>query len=110
MQDPIYDDQALVAESPEGTIVLLGCTHAGLINTLRYVTYLTESVRFMLCLAGHLLNVSESRLARTLEALREFDIKKVAPVTVLVSGHRCFTSAFGENFMLNRVGSVFKFG
>jgi 7,8-dihydropterin-6-yl-methyl-4-(beta-D-ribofuranosyl)aminobenzene 5'-phosphate synthase len=53
----------------------------------------------------------ESRLARTLEALREFDIKKVAPCHC--TGFRATAAlhqAFGENFMLNRVGSVFKFG
>ena len=110
VQDPIYDDQALVAESPEGTIVLLGCTHAGLINTLRYVTYLTGKRKIYAVLGGtHLLNVSESRLARTLEALREFDIKKVAPCHC--TGFRATAAlhqAFGENFMQNRVGSVFK--
>ncbi|MDD2583177.1 MAG: MBL fold metallo-hydrolase, partial [Desulfuromonadaceae bacterium] len=35
--DPLDDDQALFAEVEGGIVVILGCAHAGLINTLAYV-------------------------------------------------------------------------
>jgi 7,8-dihydropterin-6-yl-methyl-4-(beta-D-ribofuranosyl)aminobenzene 5'-phosphate synthase len=111
VQDQIYDDQALVAESPKGTIVLLGCAHAGLINTLRYVTHLTGKRNIYAVIGGtHLMNVSEDRLVRTLKALEEFDIKKIAPCHC--TGHRATVAIqqkFGEKFILNNVGSVFEF-
>jgi 7,8-dihydropterin-6-yl-methyl-4-(beta-D-ribofuranosyl)aminobenzene 5'-phosphate synthase len=34
--DPLWDDQAIFFESKQGTVVLLGCAHSGVINTLRY--------------------------------------------------------------------------
>lgn len=112
VEDPLYDDQALVVESSDGTIVLLGCAHAGLINTLRHVTDLTGKGYIHALLGGtHLLNVSENRLSCILEALGEFQIKKIAPCHctgfwATVALHR----AFGERFLVNQVGSVFEFG
>jgi metal-dependent hydrolase (beta-lactamase superfamily II) len=56
------------------------------------------------------MNVSEDRLVRTLKALEEFDIKKIAPCHC--TGHRATVAIqqkFGEKFMLNNVGSVFEF-
>ena len=35
--DAFPDDQALVLSTQKGLVVLLGCSHAGTINTLRYV-------------------------------------------------------------------------
>ncbi|MBN2168984.1 MAG: MBL fold metallo-hydrolase [Actinobacteria bacterium] len=36
--DPFADDQALVIKTPDGLVVVLGCAHAGLVNTLIHVT------------------------------------------------------------------------
>ncbi len=41
VKDPLLDDQAMIIENPGGLIVLLGCAHAGLINTLQYILQLT---------------------------------------------------------------------
>jgi len=35
--DPFLDDQSLVLEGTNGLVLLLGCCHAGLLNTLQYV-------------------------------------------------------------------------
>ena len=111
-QDEIYDDQSLVVESPQGTVVLLGCTHAGLINTLRYVTALTGKQQIYAVLGGmHLMNVSEQRLARTLDALDEFDIELMAPNHCTGSrATAAIRQKYGEKFRLNQAGSVFTFG
>lgn len=36
VSDPIADDAALALETPRGLIILLGCAHSGLINTVRH--------------------------------------------------------------------------
>jgi len=79
--DLLPDDQSLFWESPSGTVVLLGCAHAGVINLLSYVRRLTENKPIRAVLGGmHLLNASPSRLEKTLAALRDFNVKTVAPV------------------------------
>ena len=39
--DPLVDDQALFFTAPQGTVVILGCAHSGVINTLNYIRQLT---------------------------------------------------------------------
>ncbi len=78
--DPLVDDQAVFFESTRGTVVLLGCAHAGVINTLRYVRNLTGGRPIHAVLGGmHLVGASTERLERTIDALREMDIDYLGP-------------------------------
>ena len=43
--DTFPDDQAMFFDSPKGLVVLLGCAHAGVVNTLRYVAKLSGEER-----------------------------------------------------------------
>lgn len=73
--DPIRDDQALFFECEAGVVVILGCAHAGLVNTLDYVAQLTGEERVHAVLGGaHLVHASEERIARTVAALREREV------------------------------------
>jgi 7,8-dihydropterin-6-yl-methyl-4-(beta-D-ribofuranosyl)aminobenzene 5'-phosphate synthase len=78
--DPIVDDCALWFETVEGIVVLTGCCHAGLMNTLDYVNELTEKkpVR-MVCGGLHLVNASEERLQRTAEYCEKKRIGELIP-------------------------------
>ena len=79
-EDPLVDDQALFIGSRTGTVVVLGCAHAGVINTLRYVRELTDGKPIRAVLGGmHLLKASRERMDRTIEALRELDVDCLAP-------------------------------
>jgi 7,8-dihydropterin-6-yl-methyl-4-(beta-D-ribofuranosyl)aminobenzene 5'-phosphate synthase len=78
--DPLIDDQALYFESSEGTVVVLGCAHAGVINTLTYIRRLTDDSPIHAIIGGmHLAPASEGRLHRTIDALRELDIQHFWP-------------------------------
>ncbi len=43
--DPIDDDQALWVRTNDGFIVCVGCSHAGLVNTLNYVRSINHGFR-----------------------------------------------------------------
>jgi 7,8-dihydropterin-6-yl-methyl-4-(beta-D-ribofuranosyl)aminobenzene 5'-phosphate synthase len=78
--DPLADDQALFCPTREGTVVVLGCAHAGVVNTLRYIRRLTQGARLRAVLGGlHLVNASDARLDATVGALRELDIPRLFP-------------------------------
>ncbi len=78
--DPFVDDQAVFFDTPRGTVVLLGCAHAGIINTLRYVRRLTDDRPIHAVLGGmHLLNASTDRLHGTIEELRSMNIDRLGP-------------------------------
>jgi len=78
--DPLTDDQALFFESRQGTVVVLGCAHAGVINTLRYVRELTDGKRIHSVMGGmHLVTASNGRLNRTIDAFRQLDVDRLGP-------------------------------
>jgi 7,8-dihydropterin-6-yl-methyl-4-(beta-D-ribofuranosyl)aminobenzene 5'-phosphate synthase len=76
--DMIVDDQALYMETDDGLVVLLGCAHAGVVNTLDYVCTLTgENRMHAVCGGMHLLNANEHRLEQTIRKLRELDVQRI---------------------------------
>ena len=68
--DPLLDDQALFFESSRGIVVLLGCAHAGVINTLLYIQQLTHGKPIHAVMGGmHLLSASRKRMNNTIKYL-----------------------------------------
>jgi len=78
--DTLMDDQALFFDSPKGTVVLLGCAHAGVINTLRHVEELTGR-KPVYCVAGgmHLGSASHERMEQTLDGFHRLMPALLAP-------------------------------
>lgn len=78
--DLIPDDQSAYVETPTGTVVILGCAHAGVINTLRHVQALTNGRPIRMVVGGmHLGDASTERMAQTVAAFRELDIPCLHP-------------------------------
>lgn len=79
--DPVADDQALIVETGTGIVVLLGCAHAGVINTLDRVRDLTDRAPLRAVVGGmHLRSATPERLAWTIRELRRFDIASLYPM------------------------------
>lgn len=80
--DDIPDDQAVIIETEKGLVVVLGCTHRGLINTLTHICEMTGISKFHAVTGGlHLGGANEERLKKTADALKGFDIDR------LIVGH-----------------------
>lgn len=78
--DPIEDDLALWIRTDDGVIVCVGCSHAGLVNTLNHVQRLSHGQRIRAVIGGfHLLNASRERLDQTIAALRLFEPDMMIP-------------------------------
>jgi 7,8-dihydropterin-6-yl-methyl-4-(beta-D-ribofuranosyl)aminobenzene 5'-phosphate synthase len=77
--DTTPDDQSLVLETERGLIILLGCCHAGLINTLEHVATITGRRDIYAVIGGtHLGFCGQEQLDRTIAALHALSIKKLA--------------------------------
>ncbi|MGI6712349.1 MAG: MBL fold metallo-hydrolase [Bacillota bacterium] len=108
--DYVCDDQALIVRTSVGPVVILGCCHSGLENTLEQVAELTGTRSFPLVLGGmHLSNVSENYINRAAEALQRFSIQKigVAHCTGYYGAIKLEQLFFGEIMECN-VGSIFE--
>lgn len=78
--DLLPDDQALFIETTQGLVVMLGCAHAGVINTLQYIRELTGNEKIHTVLGGmHLINASKKRINKTISALRGMNIDRMGP-------------------------------
>ena len=77
--DKTPDDQSLVLETEKGLVIVLGCCHAGLINTLEHIAYLIGRRDVFAVIGGtHLGFCGQEQLERTIAAMKEWGIKKVA--------------------------------
>jgi 7,8-dihydropterin-6-yl-methyl-4-(beta-D-ribofuranosyl)aminobenzene 5'-phosphate synthase len=107
-QDQIPDDQAVIVKTPEGLVVLLGCAHSGIVNTLAHAREVANEGRIHAVLGGtHLGFASKEQLERTVEALRGLDIQRlgVSHCTGLPAAAR-LAAEFGERFFFNNCGTV----
>lgn len=72
IKDPIKDDMSLVLKTPQGLVVLLGCCHAGVINTLTLVKKQFPDDEIYAVMGGtHLAKADEARLMATEEILKD---------------------------------------
>ncbi len=77
--DPFLDDYSLLLKTSKGLVVILGCAHAGLINILRHAIDKTGEKRIYAVLGGtHLGFSAGSQLDKTIEALHQFEVQKLA--------------------------------
>jgi 7,8-dihydropterin-6-yl-methyl-4-(beta-D-ribofuranosyl)aminobenzene 5'-phosphate synthase len=76
--DPLADDLALVLKTDFGLVVILGCAHRGIINTLRHAQQLTNTELIYAVIGGtHLLRASEEQIEKTIENLKEMGVQRV---------------------------------
>jgi 7,8-dihydropterin-6-yl-methyl-4-(beta-D-ribofuranosyl)aminobenzene 5'-phosphate synthase len=77
--DTTPDDQSLVLETEKGLVIILGCCHAGLVNTIEHIAYMTGRRDIYAVIGGtHLGFCSHEQLSQTITALRTIGIKKLA--------------------------------
>jgi 7,8-dihydropterin-6-yl-methyl-4-(beta-D-ribofuranosyl)aminobenzene 5'-phosphate synthase len=109
--DPLIDDQALYFDTTEGLVVVLGCGHAGVINTLQHIQEHTDQRPVHTVLGGfHLLNANTARLERTVDGLRALRIRQLGPAhcTGAVATARLW-SEFASQCIAVSVGARFRF-
>jgi 7,8-dihydropterin-6-yl-methyl-4-(beta-D-ribofuranosyl)aminobenzene 5'-phosphate synthase len=108
-QDTLSDDLALIIDTDYGLVVVLGCAHHGIVNTLRHAQKLTGKELIYAVIGGsHLVHASPERLEKTAAALKEMGVQWLG-----VSHCTGFTASaylareFGDRFFLNNAGTRF---
>jgi len=109
VRDKLLDDQSLFINiARKGVLVICGCAHAGLINTLEHALNVTKTKRLYGFIGGtHLINPKETRLKETITHLKKFDLQLTSPAHC--TGHKSIAAlnqAFPDSFVLNYTGRV----
>ncbi|OPL11460.1 MAG: hypothetical protein AVO34_08585 [Firmicutes bacterium ML8_F2] len=106
--DPLLDDLALFVKTDRGLVVLLGCGHRGMINTIEHARNITGEERVYAVVGGtHLVSASDERLDKTVRDLKELDVKRIG-----VSHCTGFKAAarlqheFKDRFFMNNAGTI----
>lgn len=107
--DDLIDDQALIINADRGLIVISGCCHSGLVNTLEAAASLFPGTPVWAVVGGfHLLEADAKRIKRSVEHLKSLNPREV------IAGHctgfdaLCsLRRAFGESFRRLSVGARF---
>jgi 7,8-dihydropterin-6-yl-methyl-4-(beta-D-ribofuranosyl)aminobenzene 5'-phosphate synthase len=104
--DGLPDDQCLVVETAQGLLVILGCCHSGVVNTLQKVHRMFPR-RGLYGLVGglHLLHASPQRIRKTVGYLRREELELVAAGHCTGFSALCALQAsFRERFQMLSVG------
>ncbi len=76
--DILPDDQAMFFDTPRGLVVVLGCSHAGVVNTLDYIVKLSGGRQIDSVVGGmHLLSASQKRIERTVSVFRQHNVQNI---------------------------------
>jgi len=107
VQDSVPDDQCLVLESAQGLVVILGCAHSGVINTLNHIAARFPGQSVHTLIGGtHIGFLDDALIEQTIQALKEFPLQKigVSHCTGLAPAMRLM-QAFGDRFFFATAGS-----
>lgn len=105
--DPLWDDQALFLKSEKGLIIILGCAHRGVINTIRHAQKLTGLEPVYAVIGGtHLISASPQRMDLTIAELLSSGVQRLG-VSHCTGLPACtiLAQTFGEAFFFNNAGT-----
>ena len=106
--DPIQDDHSLWIETGRGIVLVCGCCHSGIVNTLRYIEALRPGVSIRAIIGGfHLLNADNDRLSDTLKALAPLSLEKIVPCHCTGGAAiRAMSESLGESVDIVKTGTI----
>jgi 7,8-dihydropterin-6-yl-methyl-4-(beta-D-ribofuranosyl)aminobenzene 5'-phosphate synthase len=111
--DPYLDDMSLVLEAQSGLILVCGCCHAGLLNTLAHVRRVFNQEVAVIMGGAHLANISMDTLEHTINILRATSQVEVPSLYLNhCTGDRALaalSSAFSRKVRSCPAGTVLKF-
>ena len=111
VEDKLLDDMSIVAKTPEGLVVISGCSHAGIVSIVKHAINLTGEGKVRAVVGGfHLINASEERIKRTVEEFQRLGVEEV--YTGHCTGLRAeaeFLRAYGKRFHKIHSGMVIEF-
>jgi 7,8-dihydropterin-6-yl-methyl-4-(beta-D-ribofuranosyl)aminobenzene 5'-phosphate synthase len=109
--DLIEDDLSLWMETPRGLVILCGCCHSGIINTVRHIQKLRPGMKIRAIIGGlHLLNASKERLEKSIEELSALRPERI--VACHCTGETAMEAMrmrWGESFSRGAAGMKIEF-
>lgn len=110
--DDFRGEQALFFNiKDKGLVVLSGCAHAGIINTVRHAQKMTGVEKVHAIIGGfHLINTGSDRIGQTVQAIKEIGPDHVIPIHCTgFEAIMSFSREMPDQFILNTAGTTYVF-
>lgn len=107
LPDPLADDLAVIIKADFGLVVILGCAHRGVVNTLRHAQKLTGREQVYAVIGGtHLMRASPERVESTIAELKQMGVQRLglSHCTGFPASAR-LAQEFGDAFFHNQAGT-----
>lgn len=107
VQDEFLDEIALGITHDKGLIVVLGCSHVGIVNILDTITKRTNMRIYAVIGGSHLIEADEERLDKTIEYFKDNNISllRLSHCTGDKAIDR-LTATFEKEFSYNNTGNI----
>jgi len=106
--DSFPDDLALICKTNKGLVIVLGCAHRGIINTIQHARKITGIDIVNMVIGGtHLYPKKDEQIDKTIQALKELDVQNIG--VSHCTGFKAATKlaeTFGDRFFINNAGCV----
>lgn len=109
MLDDFSDEIVLGVKTDKGLVVILGCSHIGVVNILETITKRTGISIYGIVGGTHLIEADELRLKKTIEFLKkkQIQIYGISHCTGEIATKE-FKHEFKDKFIYNNTGNVIK--
>ncbi|MGH4117637.1 MBL fold metallo-hydrolase [Clostridium sp.] len=105
--DDFSDEIVLVLKDKRGLFVVVGCSHVGIVNILETIIERTGLPIYGIVGGTHLVEADEQRLNKTIDFLKEKDIKIIG--VSHCTGEKAaeeIKRQFGDEFLYNNTGNI----
>ena len=108
LQDEFVDEIALGLITTKGIVLVVGCSHVGIVNILENVTERTGLPIYAVLGGTHLVEAGEERLQETMSAFRRLKVQEIAVSHCTgEQGVVLVKKQFGDAFIRNNTGNVY---
>jgi 7,8-dihydropterin-6-yl-methyl-4-(beta-D-ribofuranosyl)aminobenzene 5'-phosphate synthase len=93
-------EQSLIIDTPQGLIIVTGCSHQGIVNVLKRAKEILDRPIHLVFGGFHLLDKSDTELQKILESFKELKVEKCGATHC--TGDKAiaiFKKAYGENYI-----------
>lgn len=110
IKDPFLDEISLGIKTSRGLVVIVGCSHVGIVNILETIIQRTGMQIYALIGGTHLVKEDDEKINKVIEYLKEKEIKVIGACHCTgKQGETMLSQQLEESFISNNTGDVLSF-
>ena len=104
-------EQSLILNTPQGMVIVTGCAHPGIVETIQRAKTTTGREVYMVLGGFHLSGKNAKEIRDLIDAFREMKVQKAAPCHCTGDlAIAMFKNAYGKHFVKTGVGKILWIG